>query len=156
MHDVPGDNQCRAREHTALTLRHATLDLLCDPRATADELPALLDDSSDEDEPVSGVRIDPSLGKPDFFVTLTTADELPALEVLNTGVHYDYALDSLYENDMLEWVPVAPGEQSLYEQTVAAARALAASRARELSHKRKQRGSAPPAAVAVASWRRYR
>ena len=151
MHDVPGDNQCRAREHTALTLRHATLDLLC-----ANELPALLDDSSDEDEPVSGVRIDPSLGKPDFFVTLTTADELPALEVLNTGVHYDYALDSLYENDMLEWVPVAPGEQSLYEQTVAAARALAASRARELSHKRKQRGSAPPAAVAVASWRRYR
>ena len=82
---MPGDNQCRAREHTALTLRHATLDLLCDPRATADELPALLDDSSDEDEPVSGVRIDASpgkpdffvtsLGKPDFFVTLTTVDE---------------------------------------------------------------------------------
>ena len=78
------------------------------------------------------------------------------LRGVDTGVHYDYALDSLYENDMLEWVPVAPGEQSLYEQTVAAARALAASRARELSHKRKQRGSAPPAAVAVASWRRYR
>ena len=52
LHDVPGDNQCRAREHTALTLRHATLDLLC-----ANELPALLDDSSDEDEPMSGVRI---------------------------------------------------------------------------------------------------
>ena len=32
-----------------------------------DELPALRDDSSDEDEPVSGVRIDASPGKPDFF-----------------------------------------------------------------------------------------
>ena len=31
-----------------------------------DELPAL-DDSSDEDEPVSGVRIDGSPGKSDFF-----------------------------------------------------------------------------------------
>ena len=39
-----------------------------------DELPAL-DDSSDEDEPVSGVRIDASPGKPDFFVTLTTVDD---------------------------------------------------------------------------------
>ena len=29
----------------------------------------------DEDEPVSGVRIDASPGKPDFFVTLTTVDE---------------------------------------------------------------------------------
>ena len=65
----------------------------------------------------------------------------------------DYALDSLYEHDMLEWVPVAPGEQSLHEH--AAARCGRA-RARELSHKRKQIGSAPPAAIAVASWRRYR
>ena len=32
--------------------------------------------------------------------------------------------------------------------------ALAAARALELSHKRKQRGSAPSAAVALASWRR--
>ena len=40
-----------------------------------DELPAL-DDSSDEDEPVSGVRIDASPGKPDFFVTIVI-DELP-------------------------------------------------------------------------------
>ena len=49
-----------------------------------DELPAL-DENSDEDEPVSGVRIDASPGKsdffdaspgkPDFFVTLTTVDE---------------------------------------------------------------------------------
>ena len=56
-----------------------------DEAATADELPALLDGSSDEDEPVSGVRIDASpgkpdffvtsLGKPDFFVTLTTVDD---------------------------------------------------------------------------------
>ena len=36
---------------------------------------------------------------------------------------------------MLESVPVAPGEQSLCEQAVAAARAL---RALELSHKCKQ------------------
>ena len=40
-----------------------------DEAATADELPALLDGSSDEDEPVSGVRIDASPGKYDFFVT---------------------------------------------------------------------------------------
>ena len=46
----------------------------------------------------------------------------------------DHGLDSLWENDMLESVPVAPGEQSLCQQ-VAAARAL---RALELSHKRKQ------------------
>ena len=32
-----------------------------------DELPALRDDSWNEDEPVSGVRIDASPGKPDFF-----------------------------------------------------------------------------------------
>ena len=31
------------------------------------ELPALRDDSWNEDEPVSGVRIDTSPGKPDFF-----------------------------------------------------------------------------------------
>ena len=32
-----------------------------------DELPALRDDSSDENEPVSGARIDGSPGKSDFF-----------------------------------------------------------------------------------------
>ena len=47
-----------------------------DETDTADELPALLDGSSDEDEPVSGVRIDASPGKPDFFVTIVI-DELP-------------------------------------------------------------------------------
>ena len=31
-----------------------------------------------EDEPVSGVRIDASPGKPDFFVTLTTVEECTA------------------------------------------------------------------------------
>ena len=48
-----------------------------DEAATADELPALLDGSSDEDEPVSGVRIDASPGKPDFFVPLIVIDEFP-------------------------------------------------------------------------------
>ena len=32
----------------------------------------------------------------------------------------DHGLDSLWENDMLDSVPVAPGEQSLCEQAVAA------------------------------------
>ena len=50
--------------------------------ATDDELPALVDGSSDEDEPVlvgaspgKPDSIDASLGKPDFFVTLITVDE---------------------------------------------------------------------------------
>ena len=60
---------------------------------------------------------------------------LPAEIDQEADVHYNYTLDSLYENDMLESVPVAPGEQSLCEQAVAAARAL---RALELSHKCKQ------------------
>ena len=50
-----------------------------DEAATADELPALLDGSSDEDEPVSGVRIDASPGKPDFFVPLIVIDEFPCI-----------------------------------------------------------------------------
>ena len=59
-----------------------------------DEPPALIADSSDEEEPVSGVRIDASpgkpdffdasLGKPDFFVTLTTDDEF-TLETQSRG-----------------------------------------------------------------------
>ena len=36
-------------------------------RPTSFHRAALRDDSSDEDEPVSGVRIDASPGKPDFF-----------------------------------------------------------------------------------------
>ena len=46
--------------------------------ATGDELPALLDGSSDEDEPVSGVRIDASPGKPDFFVPSSSSTSCPA------------------------------------------------------------------------------
>ena len=42
-----------------------------------DDLPALRDDSWNEDEPVSGVRTDASPGKPDFFVPLIVIDELP-------------------------------------------------------------------------------
>ena len=119
-------------------------------------------DTSDEEQPESGVHIDVSRGKPDCVVILASRN-LVVVETESRGklhVHYsyaldyNYALDSLYESDILESVPVAPGEQSLHEHAVAAARALAASRAHGLSHKRKQRGSAPPAAVAVASWRR--
>ena len=49
-----------------------------DEAATADELPALLDGSSDEGEPVSGVRLDASPGNPDFFVPLIVIDEFVA------------------------------------------------------------------------------
>ena len=66
----------------------------------------------------------------------------------------DHALDSLWENDMLEVVPIAPSEPSLNEETVAAARALELSR--ELSRKRK-RGAAPQVVTsspyAMPSWR---
>ena len=108
------------------------------------------------------MHIDVSRGKPDCVVILASRN-LVVVETESRGklhVHYsyaldyNYALDSLYESDILESVPVAPGEQSLCEQAVAAARDLAAARALELSHKRKQRGSAPSAAVALASWRR--
>ena len=79
------------------------------------------------------------------------------------GVHYSYALDSLYENDMLESVPVAPGEQSLYEQEVAAAlkRKQMNNDLQPLNFRSeyKLNGEKDPyysAAFAVASWRRYR
>ena len=61
--------------------------------------------------------------------------------------HYG-ALDSLYENDMLEAVPVAPGEQSNYEQAIAARRMYKLSQRASAQHWR-----ADSAAVAVASWR---
>ena len=51
--------------------------------------------------------------------------------------HVECALDSLWENDMLEVVPFAPGQRSLNEEAVAAARALEFSH--ELSRKRKPR-----------------
>ena len=79
---------------------------------------------------------------PDFVAPRNLAIFDDALE------HYG-ALDSLYENDMLESVPVAPGEQSNYEQAIAARR--------KYKRKQSQRASAPSrgsAAVAVASWRR--
>ena len=100
-------------------------------------------DTSDEEQPESGVHIDVSRGKPDCVVILASRN-LVVVETESRGklhVHYsyaldyNYALDSLYESDILESVPVAPGEQSLCEQAVAAARAL---RALELSHKCKQ------------------
>jgi len=53
--------------------------------------------------------------------------------------------------DMLESVPVAPGEQSNYEQALAARRTY--------KRKQSQRASAPSrgsAVVAVATWRRVR
>ena len=57
--------------------------------------------------------------------------------------------DSLYEDDMLESVPVAPGEQSNYEQAIAARRMYKQSQRASAQHWR-----ADSAAVAVASWRR--
>ena len=83
------------------------------------------------------------------------------LAILDDALDHYGALDSLYENDMLESVPVAPGEQSNYEQAIAARRqsnyeqAIAARRT--YKRKQSQRASAPSrgsAAVAVASWRR--
>ena len=73
------------------------------------------------------------------------------LAILDDALDHYGALDSLYENDMLESVPVAPGEQSNYEQAIAARRTY--------KRKQSQRASAPSrgsAAVAVASWRRVR
>ena len=85
------------------------------------------------------------------------------LAIFDDALDHYGALDSLYENDMLESVPVAPGEQSNYEQAIAARRqsnyeqAIAARRT--YKRKQSQRASAPSrgsAAVAVASWRRVR
>ena len=61
--------------------------------------------------------------------------------------YVDYALDSLWENDMLEAVPVVPGERSLYEDSL---------RAHEPFRKRAHSGLAPsaPAPAVMPSWRR--
>ena len=88
-----------------------------------------------------------SLGKPDFVAPLASRN----LAIFDDALDHYGALDSLYENDMLESVPVAPGEQSNYEQAIAARRTY--------KRKQSQRASAPSrgsAAVAVASWRRVR
>ena len=93
---------------------------------------------------------------PDFVAPRNLAIFDDALE------HYG-ALDSLYENDMLESVPVAPGEQSNYQQAIAARRAYdyeqAMAARRRYKRKQYERAAAPSrgsAAVAVASWRRVR
>ena len=87
------------------------------------------------------------LGKPDFVAPLAPRN----LAIFDDALDHYGALDSLYENDMLESVPVAPGEQSNYEQAIAARRTY--------KRKQSQRASAPSrgsAALAVASWRRVR
>lgn len=86
-----------------------------------------------------------SQGKPDFVAPLAPRN----LAIFDDAFDDYGALDSLYENDMLESVPVAPGEQSNYEQALAARRTY--------KRKQSQRASAPSrgsAVVAVASWRR--
>ena len=85
------------------------------------------------------------MSKPDFAAPFAPRN----LAILDDALDHYGALDSLYENDMLESVPVAPGEQSNYEQAIAARR----------TYQQSQRASAPywradSAAVAVASWRR--
>ena len=79
------------------------------------------------------------MSKPDFAEPLAPR---------NFAIFAD-ALDSLYEDDMLESVPVAPGEQSNYEQAIAARRMYKLSQRASAQHWR-----ADSAAVAVASWRR--
>ena len=81
------------------------------------------------------------MSKPDFAEPLAPR---------NFAIFAD-ALDSLYENDMLESVPVAPGEQSNYQQAIAARR-----RYKRKQYERATASSRGSAAVAVASWRRVR
>ena len=91
------------------------------------------------------VLMNVSRGKPDFVAPLAPRN----LAIFDDALDHYGALDSLYENDMLESVPVTPGEQSNYEQAIAARRTY--------KRKQSQRASAPSrgsAAVAVASWRR--
>ena len=93
------------------------------------------------------VLMNVSRGKPDFVAPLAPRN----LAIFDDALDHYGALDSLYENDMLESVPVAPGEQSNYEQAIAARRTY--------KRKQSQRASAPSrgsTAVAVASWRRVR
>ena len=52
------------------------------------------------------------MSKPDFAAPLAPRN----LAIFDDALEHYGALDSLYENDMLESVPVAPGEQSNYEQ----------------------------------------
>jgi len=85
------------------------------------------------------------MSKPDFAAPLAPRN----LAIFDDALDHYGALDSLYENDMLESVPVAPGEQSNYEQAIAARRMYKQSQRASAQHWR-----ADSAAVAVASWRR--
>ena len=64
-----------------------------------DELPALRDDSWNEDEPVSGVRIDASPGMPDFFdasaAAQPRASSAAAAEAAAATTAVLYAVESL-------------------------------------------------------------
>ena len=62
------------------------------------------------------------MSKPDFAEPLAPRN----LAIFDDALEHYGALDSLYENDMLESVPVAPGEQSNYEQAIAAVQAESA------------------------------
>ena len=73
----------------------------------------------------------------------------PRATIFDDALEHYGALDSLYEDDMLESVPVAPGEQSNYEQAIATRRMYKQSQRASAQHWR-----ADSAAVAVASWRR--
>ena len=85
------------------------------------------------------------MSKPDFAEPLAPRN----LAIFDDALEHYGALDSLYENDMLESVPVALGEQSNYEQAIAARRMYKLSQRASAQHWR-----ADSAAVAVASWRR--
>ena len=87
------------------------------------------------------------MSKPDFAAPLAPRN----LAIFDDALEHYGALDSLYENDMLESVPVAPGEQSNYQQAIAARR-----RYKRKQYERATASSRGSAAVAVASWRRVR
>ena len=99
------------------------------------------------------------MSKPDFAEPLAPRN----LAIFDDALEHYGALDSLYENDMLESVPVAPGEQSNYQQAIAARRAYdyeqamaARRRYKRKQYERATASSRGSAAVAVASWRRVR
>ena len=99
------------------------------------------------------------MSKPDFAAPLAPRN----LAIFDDALEHYGALDSLYENDMLESVPVAPGEQSNYQQAIAARRAhdyeqamAARRRYKRKQYERATASSRGSAAVAVASWRRVR
>ena len=93
------------------------------------------------------VLMNVSRGKPDFVAPLASR----SLAIFDDAFDHYGALDSLYENVMLESVPVAPGEQSNYQQAIAARR-----RYKRKQYERATASSRGSAAVAVASWRRVR